>query len=52
MNSAFKRFCLRLKKRVETFINHTPNAWNKLPDKIVESELVEVFKSNLDKYLS
>jgi hypothetical protein len=39
-------------QRHHFFINRIANDWNKLPDEIVESGSVEVFKCKLDKFLN
>jgi hypothetical protein len=39
-------------QRHNFFTNRTANAWNALPNEIVESESVDVFKSKLDKFYS
>ena len=39
-------------QRHHFFTNRIANKWNELPDEIIESGTVEVFKSNLDKFLN
>ena len=39
-------------QRHHFFINRIANDWNQLPDEIVESGSVEVFKCKLDKFLN
>ena len=46
-----REIVLSCQSRHNFFLNRVANHWNKLPNDVVESESVEVFKCKLDRFL-